>query len=163
VANSTHGGNGARNAPVQAPTTYGDFAVTNSQIFTETGEPLEADHWLRMIKSKFGLLHYTEHQKTLFTAQQLRGEASVWWANYITTNPMDYQVPWVEFRNAFHTHHIPACVMRRKYQEFIDLKQGGRSVNDYSKLFNYLAQYAPEQVDTDEKKYHFTNALSMKL
>jgi hypothetical protein len=54
--------------------------------------------------------------------------------------------------------------MRRKYQEFIDLKQGGRSVNDYSKLFNHLAQYAPEQVDTDEKKkYHFMNALSMKL
>jgi hypothetical protein len=34
----------------------------------------------------------------------------------------------------------------------------------YSKLFNHLAQYAPEQVDTDEKKkYHFMNGLTTKL
>jgi hypothetical protein len=31
-------------------------------------------------------------------------------------------------------------------------------------MFNHLAQYAPEQVDTDEKKkYHFMNGLSAKL
>jgi hypothetical protein len=34
----------------------------------------------------------------------------------------------------------------------------------YSKMFNHLAQYASEQVDTDEKKkYHFMNGLSTKL
>jgi hypothetical protein len=37
-------------------------------------------------------------------------------------------------------------------------------VYDYSKLFNHLAQYALELVDTDEKKkYCFMNDLSMKL
>jgi hypothetical protein len=45
----------------------------------------------------------------------------------------------------------PPGVMRTKHQEFMDLKQGGRSIHEYSKLFNHLAQYAPEQVDTDEK------------
>jgi hypothetical protein len=31
-------------------------------------------------------------------------------------------------------------------------------------MFNHLAQYAPEQVDIDEKKkYHFMNDLSTKL
>jgi hypothetical protein len=29
-------------------------------------EPLEADSWLRTIESKFGLLHCTEYQKTLY-------------------------------------------------------------------------------------------------
>jgi hypothetical protein len=34
----------------------------------------------------------------------------------------------------------------------------------YSKLFNHLAQYAPEQVDIDKKKkYHFMKGLSTKL
>jgi hypothetical protein len=34
----------------------------------------------------------------------------------------------------------------------------------YSKRFNHLVQYAPEQVDTDEKKkYRFMNDLSTKL
>jgi hypothetical protein len=54
--------------------------------------------------------------------------------------------------------------MRKKRQEFMDLKQGGRSVHDYSKLFNHLAQYAPDQVDTDDKKKdRFMIGLSTKL
>jgi hypothetical protein len=164
VANSTRGGNGARNAPAPAPTTYSDFATTHPPLFTEAGEPLEADHWLRVMESKFGLLRCTEVQKTLFAAQQLRGDASAWWANYTATRPVDYQVSWAEFCNAFRAYYIPAGVMRKKRQEFMDLKQGGRSVHDYSKQFNHLAQYAPDQVDTNEKKKNcFMIGLSIKL
>jgi hypothetical protein len=54
--------------------------------------------------------------------------------------------------------------MRKKRQEFMDLKQGGRYVHDHSKLFNHLVQYAPDQVDTDEKKKdRFMICLSTKL
>jgi hypothetical protein len=54
--------------------------------------------------------------------------------------------------------------MRKKRQEFMDLKQGGRSVHDYSKLFNRLAQYAPDQVDSDDKKNdRFMIGFSTKL
>jgi hypothetical protein len=91
-------------------------------------------------------------QKTLFIMQQLRGDASVWWANYTATRPADYQLSWTEFRSAFHDHYIPAGVMRKKCQEFINLKQDGRSMHNYSKLFNHLAQYVSNQVDTDDKK-----------
>jgi hypothetical protein len=90
VANSTHGGHGARNAPAPASTTYDDFAATHPPLFTEAGEPLKADHWLRVIESKFELLHCKEVQKTLFTTQQLRGDASTWWANYAATHPTYY-------------------------------------------------------------------------
>jgi hypothetical protein len=46
----------------------------------------------------------------------------------------------------------------------MDLKQGGRSVHDYFKQFNHLAQYAPDQVDTDDKKKGcFMIGLSTKL
>jgi hypothetical protein len=162
ITNSTRGGNGARNAP--APTTYNDFEATHPPLFTEAGEPLEADHWLRVIESKFGLLCCIEVQNTLFIAQQLWGDASAWWANYTATDPVDYQVPWAEFHDAFRIHYIPPGVMRKKRQEFMDLKQGGWSVHDYSKQFNHLAQYAPDQVDTDDtKKDRFMIGLSTKL
>jgi hypothetical protein len=73
-------------------------------------------------------------------------------------------VPWAEFRDAFHADYIPTGMMRKKRQEFMDLKQGGRSMHDYSKQFNHLAQYAPDQVDTnDKKKDHFMIGLSTKL
>jgi hypothetical protein len=116
------------------------------------------------MESKFGLLRCTEVQKTLFTAQHLRGDTSAWWANYTATRPADYQVPWAEFHDAFRTYYIPADVMRKKRQEFMDLKQGGRSMHNYSKQLNHLAQYAPDQLDTDEKKKdRFMIGLSTKL
>jgi hypothetical protein len=123
VANSTRGGNGARTAPTPVPTTYSDFVAMHLPLFTKAGEPLEADHWLRVVESKFRLLRCTEVQKTLFTAQQLWGDASAWWANYTATRPTDYQVPWAEFRNAFRAYYIPAGVMRKKRQEFMDLRR----------------------------------------
>jgi hypothetical protein len=122
VANSTRGGIGARNAPAPAPTTYSDFAAMHPPLFTEAGEPLEADHLLRVMEFKFGLLRCTEVQKTFFAAQQLWGDASAWWANYTATRPVDYQVPWVEFRDAFHAYYIPTGVIRKKRQEFMYLK-----------------------------------------
>jgi hypothetical protein len=162
VANSAHGDHEARNAPT--PTTYNDFATIHLLLFTEAGEPLEADHWLQVIVAKFGLLHCTEVYKTLFAMQQLRGDTNVWWANYVTTRPADYQVRSTEFRSAFHAHYIPVGVMRKKRQEIMDLKQGGWSVNVYSKLFNHLAQYASDQVETDDKKKdRFMIDLSTKL
>jgi hypothetical protein len=97
-------------------------------------------------------------------SQRARRCLSAWWANYTATRPADYQVSWAEFCNAFCTHYIPAGVMRKKRHEFMDLKQGGRSVHDYSKQFNHLAQYAPNQVHTNEKKNdRFMISLSTKL
>jgi hypothetical protein len=88
----------------------------------------------------------------------------VWWANYTATCPADYQVPWAKFHEAFRVHYIPARVMRKQHQEIMDLKQGGRSIRVYSKQFNHLVQYAPDQVNTDEKKNdHFMIGLSTKL
>jgi hypothetical protein len=49
--------------------------VTHLPIFAEVMDPLEVDKWLCMTESKFGLLHYTEYQKTLYMAQQLRDSA----------------------------------------------------------------------------------------
>jgi hypothetical protein len=35
---------------------YSDFLATQPPIFVEATYPMEADHWLRMTESKFGLL-----------------------------------------------------------------------------------------------------------
>jgi hypothetical protein len=113
LANSACDGNGARNALAPTPTTYSDFVATHPPLFTEAGEPLEVDHRLREMESKFGLLCCAEVQKTLFATQQLCGDTSAWWANYNATRPVDYQVPWTEFHNAFRAHYIPVGVMRK--------------------------------------------------
>jgi hypothetical protein len=51
---------------------YADFLATHLLVFADMTDPLEADSWLRNMEFKFGLLHYTEYQKTLLSAATLR-------------------------------------------------------------------------------------------
>jgi hypothetical protein len=72
---------------------YSDFLATQPPIFADAIDPLEADSWLCTTESMFELLHCIEYQKTLYTAQQLRGAAGAWWASFTATLPIDHHVP----------------------------------------------------------------------
>jgi hypothetical protein len=50
-------------------TSYSEYLATHPPLFSGGNDPLEADDWLRTTESKFSLLHCTEYQKTLYTAQ----------------------------------------------------------------------------------------------
>jgi hypothetical protein len=131
---------------------YSDFLATHLLVFADATDPLEADSWLCTTESKFRLLHCTEYQKILYAVQQLRGAAGAWWASYTATLPDDHHVLWGEFCTAFHAHHLSAGLLCSKLKEFLDLEQGNRSVFNYTRQFNTLAQYVTYHVDTDEKK-----------
>jgi hypothetical protein len=137
---------------------YSDFLVTHPPVFADATDPLEANSWLRTTESKFGLLYCIEYQKSLYTAQQLRGAAGAWWASYITTLLEDHHVPWGEFHTTFHAHHLSASPLHNKLKEFLDLEQGNHSVFDYTRQFNTLVQYGTYHVDTDEKKANLYRA-----
>jgi hypothetical protein len=47
---------------------YSDFLATHPPVFADVTNPLEVHSWLRTTDSKFGLLHCTEYQKTLYAA-----------------------------------------------------------------------------------------------
>lgn len=54
--------------------------------------------------------------------------------------------------------------MKLKKKEFMALKQGRKSMTEYLHEFNYLSQYAPEDVPTDDAKQEkFMDGLSEEL
>jgi hypothetical protein len=112
-----HGGR----APPQGSceTSYLEFSETRSPLFVKAEDPLEADEWIMVMEQKFGLIRYTETQKSLFAAQQLRGPASTWWGNFVAVQPAGHQVTWDEFKLAFCEHYIPEGVLHMKQEEFI--------------------------------------------
>jgi hypothetical protein len=112
---------------------YSDFLVTHPPVFADVTDPLEAESWLHTTGSKFGLLHCTGYQKTLYAAQQLRDTAGAWWASYIATLNADHNVPWGEFHTAFRVHHLSVGLLSSKLKEFLDLEQGNHGVFDYTR------------------------------
>jgi hypothetical protein len=49
-------------------------------------------------------------------------------------------------------YHILVGLMNIKKNEFLSLKRGGMSISEYRDKFIQLSQYAPREVDDDEKK-----------
>ena len=133
---------------------YLDFFGTQPPLFNVIEEPLDTDAWIRTIKFKFYLLVVpcSDANKALFAAQQLRCIARLWWDHYNAMLPDDHIVTWDEFKTAFRAHHIPAGLMERKLNEFLDLTQGTRTVAEYVQAFNNLCHYTDYHVDTDAKK-----------
>ena len=98
------------------------------------------------------MIRCIETQKPLFTAHQLRGPASSWWANFVVVKSEGHLATWAEFKQAFREHYISDGVLQMKLEEFVRLKQRGDSMMQYLAKFNHLSKYAIEQVDTDLKK-----------
>jgi hypothetical protein len=131
-----------------AAATYQEFLSTQPPLFTRAEDPLDADVWLRVVESKFPLLHgvCSDVTKVRFATQQLRGPARTWWDHFLAMQPVDHEVEW------------------SKFNEFLALTQGNQTVLQYAKAFNDLCQYAGYHADTDEKKRdRFRRGLNTKL
>jgi hypothetical protein len=103
----------------------------------------------------------TDHEKVLFAAHQLYGTAANWWETYCNTHMNVDTIIWNEFKAHLRTHYVPHGTMKLKKKEFADLKQGGMTVNEYLNSFIQLSRYAPDDINTDEKKHDmFMNGLN---
>jgi hypothetical protein len=71
VQNETHHGAGHPQHYQQQDMnmSYSDFLATHLPVSTRAKDSLDAYDWLRTTELKFGLLDYTEYQKTLYATQ----------------------------------------------------------------------------------------------
>jgi hypothetical protein len=96
----------------------------------------------------------------LLASHQLIGPAADWWDAYIEAHEEPNTINWNEFKIAFLSHHVPQGVIKLKETEFRDLKKGSMTVSVYVTHFMQLSRYAPNDVDTNEKKQEcFLNGL----
>jgi hypothetical protein len=74
----------------------------------------------------------------LYTAGHLEGLAADWWDAYTVAHAASNTIIWQEYRDSFHAHHILSGVIKLKKREFLALKQGNMSVNEYLDKFTQL-------------------------
>jgi hypothetical protein len=88
----------------------------------------------------------------LYTIGCFEGLTAEWWDAYTVAHVVPNTITWQEFRDSFRAHHIPSGVNKLKQREFLTLKQGNMSVNEYLDKFTQLSRYAPDEVNTDPKR-----------
>jgi hypothetical protein len=121
--------------------------------------PMDADDWPKTVERKLHVVQYNNREEVLLASHQLIGPVADWWDAYVEAHEEPDTINWNEFKMAFHSHHEPQGIIKFK-KEFQDLKQGSMMVSEYVTHFMQLSRYAPDDVDTNEKKQEcFFNGL----
>jgi hypothetical protein len=124
-------------------------------------EPMDADDWLKTVEKKLQIVQCNNRENVLLASHQLIGPAADWWDAYIEAHEEPDSINWNEFKAVFHSHLVPEGIMKLKKKEFQDLKQGSMTVSEYVTRFTQLSCYAPNDVDTNEKRQDcFLNGLN---
>jgi hypothetical protein len=113
---------------------------------------MDVEDWLKGVEKKLVIAQCTDREKVLFAAHQLFGTTANWWETYCNTHANVNTITWNKFKAHFRTHYVPRGTMKLKRKEFTDLKQGGITVNEYLNSFIQLSMYAPDDINTNEKK-----------
>jgi hypothetical protein len=138
-----------------------EFLRIRPTTFAQAKDPMDAEDWLKGVERKLVKAQCTDREKVLFATHQLYGTATNWWETYYNTHVNVDTITWNEFKARFRTHYVPCGTMKLKKKEFTDLKHGGMTVNEYLNSFIQLSRYAPNDINTDEKKQAmFLNALN---
>ena len=87
----------------------------------------------------------------------------MWW-NWAKTSRDLEAMTWAEFQELFMGKYFPDTARHAKAQEFLELKQGNRTVFEYVARFMELAHFADKYVATDLAKVRrFENELRLSI
>jgi hypothetical protein len=129
-----------------------EFLGTHPTTFSQAKDPMEAEDWLKGVEKKLVIAQCMDREKVHFAVHQLFGTAANWWETYYNTHADVDSITWNEFKARFCNHYVPRGTMKLKKKEFADLKQGSMTVNEYLNSFIPLSRYAPDNINTNEKK-----------
>jgi hypothetical protein len=161
---ATHHNNNGGNGNDEPQNKLRDFQNSNPPTFSKSTEPLDADNWLRTIENNLEYAGVGANDKVSYATHKLAGVAGAWWENVRAMQPEGQVMTWEAFKTKFRKAHIPSGLIKIMRDKFLNLKQGGMSVPEYLDKFTSWGRYAPNDIDTDEKKRErFLNGLQEEL
>ncbi|XP_039158792.1 uncharacterized protein LOC120288732 [Eucalyptus grandis] len=133
--------------------------------FTGTGDPEAATRWIEGLEKAFELLKCSEEEKVTLAVYQMQEVASTWWkATRREVFPEGVVPEWNVFVRAFNNKYFSSCAKQLKMAEFLHLRQGPMTVDQYEAKFAELSQYAPRLIqDPEEKAMRFIDGLRPEL
>ncbi|KAL1225337.1 hypothetical protein V5N11_008996 [Cardamine amara subsp. amara] len=111
-------------------------------------KPPDADEWRNRMERNFASVRCLEQYKVVIGVHFLKGDAHTWWES-VTNRRKRVVRSWEEFREEFNTKYFPQQALDRLESQFLDLRQGSKSVREYEAEFNSLKRYAGRDLDDE--------------
>ena len=106
--------------PPQTRDRRAEFLRGHPPTFSHTSDPLQAEDWLRVVERQLDIAQCDDREQVWYAAGQLRRAALDWWESHPVQDRE--ALPWLQFRERFRSHNVPAGVMKTKKKEFLALK-----------------------------------------
>ncbi|TYK07997.1 pol protein [Cucumis melo var. makuwa] len=160
---------GAQPAPVQLSLKakhLRDFRKYNFKTFDGSMDnPTKAQMWLTSIEKIFRYMKCPEDQKVQCAVFFLEDRGTAWWETAERMLGGDVsKITWEQFKESFYAKFFSANVKYAKQQEFLNLEQGGMTVEQYDAEFDMLSRFASDVVKDEEARTEkFVRGLRLDL
>ena len=110
-------------------------------------------------------MEFSSSEKAELATYQLKDMEQAWYVQWRDNRPLrSGSVTWEIFKAAFLDWFIPREMREEKVVELIILRQGGKSVHEYSLEFVKFSKYAPSLVSNPrDQMSHFVTGVSEDL
>ncbi|XP_056168702.1 uncharacterized protein LOC130138507 [Syzygium oleosum] len=133
--------------------------------FSGKGDLEAAPRWVEELEKDFEVLECTDNEKVTLAVYQLQDNANNWWkATGDRILPEGTARTWTVFTESFYEKYFSASARERKLSEFMRLRQGQMSVDQYEAEFARLSKFAPRMVEhPDDKARRFRDGLKADI
>jgi hypothetical protein len=114
-----------------------------------TAEAASCRLWVLSVDTYFDTVAYTDHERLVFAAALLRGDALLWW-NGLTAKPTTYP----DFKTALVDYFQPVSAQMLARDEMATLSQHG-SVKAYTTAFKRCLTNIPDMVDPERMDKYY--------
>ncbi|XP_075494760.1 uncharacterized protein LOC142532327 [Primulina tabacum] len=123
--------------------------------FDGSTDHMVALEWVKAVEAIYDYLQFQDIDRVSCAIFLLTKTARTWWdATKIPVNVS--ALKWQKFKDLFYDKYFPRDVRSQKVKEFLELKQGNMSMQEYILKFEEGCQFAPYLASNDiEKGEHF--------
>ena len=132
-----------------------EFLTCSPPEFSGTKSEEDPQEFIRKMESTLRLIKASPTESVELASYRLYEVAANWYESWQLSRGADAPAAvWAEFTKAFLDHFLPPELRRARVDRFLNLRQNGRSVREYSLEFDSLARYAPAIVAEMADRVH---------
>ncbi|CAA0831244.1 Unknown protein, partial [Striga hermonthica] len=134
-------------------TVVAQFRDYHAEKFSGQGDPHNVDEWIQGLELIFEVRDCPDIYRVICAQLQLTGDARLWWNAYWSMRPGEKEgCTWDRLKELIREKYYPTYYRAEMERQFLSLKQGTRSVDEYEREFTRLAAFVPDLVRTEAQR-----------
>ncbi|XP_039132780.1 uncharacterized protein LOC120269508 isoform X2 [Dioscorea cayenensis subsp. rotundata] len=133
-------------------------------LFSGTTDPTVAGYWVSQIERTFRAMQCPDRDKVRLATFMLQDSAAQWFENELRLKGESSFRTWKQFKEAFYAKYFSMSRRAQMERQFLSLRQGSLSVEEYEAEFDRLSQFATTLVsDESSRSRRFVDGLKTHI